>query len=215
MAGLLDLATNNPARFSQSGMPDAVRPLRPLTAAEASLRTHAVTDVTPTSVRDDPPRQTLRTDLLKSGYVPGSEGDKLFVAAHGGMNVWDDPSMSHADNERLFRATNVRRQRPRSSTPESFTGNLTETEEHELADRFLRLCRVPRPHSRRGRGRTGAGHRRMRRDAPRGARRHRGRGRRALRRDGARGASSGGCERVSHSRSGPEGAAPEPRGARS
>ena len=118
--GLLDLATNPAVRFSRSGMPDAVEPLRPLnevTAAQASLRTHAVSDVTPASVKADPPKQTLRQDLLRSGYVPGSEGDRLFVAAHGGVNVWDDPGMSHDENERTFRATNIRRQRPRSSTP--------------------------------------------------------------------------------------------------
>ncbi len=132
--GLLDLATNPAVRFSRSGMPDAVEPLRPLTAAEASLRMHRVTDVTPASVKTDPPRQTLRQDLLRSGYVPGSVGDRLFVSAHGGVNVWDDPSMSHEENERFFRATDVRRQRPRSSTPESFTGNLVEAERDRLVD---------------------------------------------------------------------------------
>ena len=34
--------------------------------------------------------------------------------------------MSHDENERTFRATNIRRQRPRSSTPENFTGNFSE-----------------------------------------------------------------------------------------
>ncbi len=144
--GLLDLATNPAVRFSRSGMPDAVEPLRPLTAAEASLRTHRVTDVTPASVKTDPPRQTLRQDLLRSGYVPGSAGDRLFVAAHGGVNVWDDPSMSHEENERLFRATDVRRQRPRGSTPERFTGNLTEAEREEqvgdLASDVMALSRL-------------------------------------------------------------------------
>ena len=144
--GLLDLATNPAVRFSRSGMPDAVEPLRPLngaTAAQASLRTHAVSDVTPASVKADPPKQTLRQDLLRSGYVPGSEGDRLFVAAHGGVNVWDDPGMSHDENERTFRATNIRQQRLRGSTPESFTGNLTEVEGKEqdrLADDLVTLA---------------------------------------------------------------------------
>ena len=143
--GLLDLATNPAVRFSRSGMPDAVEPLRPLnevTAAQASLRTHAVSDVTPASVKADPPKQTLRQDLLRSGYVPGSEGDRLFVAAHGGVNVWDDPGMSHDENERTFRATNIRRQRPRSSTPENFTGNLSEEQVGELTNDVMALSRL-------------------------------------------------------------------------
>ena len=141
--GWLDMAVALPVRWSASGMPDAQKPLSIApTAAERTLRTHAVTDVTPASVRADPPKQTLRRDLLRSGYVPGSEGDRLFVAAHGGVNVWDDPNLSHGENERLFRAADVRRQRQRSSTPESFTGNLSEEQVGDLANDVLTLSRL-------------------------------------------------------------------------
>ena len=54
--------------------------------------------------------------------------------------------MSHEENERLFRATDVRRQRPRGSTPERFTGNLTEAEREEqvgdLASDVMALSRL-------------------------------------------------------------------------
>ena len=56
------------------------------------------------------------------------------------MNVWDDPGMSHDENERTFRATNIRRQRLRGSTPESFTGNLVEAERDRLVDDLVTLA---------------------------------------------------------------------------
>jgi hypothetical protein len=45
-------------------------------------------------------------DVLRSGDVPGSAGDRAFAALHR-VEVWDDPSMSHVDNERVFRATDI------------------------------------------------------------------------------------------------------------
>jgi hypothetical protein len=45
-------------------------------------------------------------DVLKSGFVPGSPADRAFAALHR-VEVWDDPAMSHDDNERMFRATNI------------------------------------------------------------------------------------------------------------
>jgi hypothetical protein len=55
---------------------------------------------------DDRPRKELR-DVLKSGFVPGSEGDRAFAAIHR-VNVWDDPANSHSDNEAIFRATSIK-----------------------------------------------------------------------------------------------------------
>jgi len=45
-------------------------------------------------------------EVLKSGDVPGSPGDRAFAALHR-VEVWDDPSMSHTDNERIFRGANI------------------------------------------------------------------------------------------------------------
>jgi hypothetical protein len=144
--GWLDLATNAPAKFSASGMPDAPKPLEgifvrsdaaPLseeTAAANTLRTYEVRSVTPASIAADPPRQTLRANLLRSGYVPGSAGDRAFIAAHGGVNVYDDPALSHAENEEIFRATNIRRQRLSTSTSETYDGNIREEDEALAAD---------------------------------------------------------------------------------
>ena len=76
---LISIAAEQPARLSAS--PNGPEPLR---VAAASLRVHPVGDVTPASVVADPPRQTLRTDMLTSGYVPGSQSDKLFAALSKG-----------------------------------------------------------------------------------------------------------------------------------
>jgi hypothetical protein len=54
---------------------------------------------------DDKPRKELR-DILKSGFVPGSEGDKLFARLHK-VECWDDPANSHSGNEEIFRASNI------------------------------------------------------------------------------------------------------------
>ena len=66
--GLLDLATNPAVRFSRSGMPDAVEPLRPLTAAEASLRTHRG-DRRHAGVREKLTRRGRRSDRTSSAAV--------------------------------------------------------------------------------------------------------------------------------------------------
>jgi hypothetical protein len=43
-------------------------------------------------------------DVLRSGYVPGSEGDRAFAALHK-VEVWDDPN---GNDEKVFKATNIR-----------------------------------------------------------------------------------------------------------
>ena len=79
--------------------------LKEATEAARSLVTHPVGSVTPAAVAKDPPRREIR-DVLKSGYAPGSAGDRAFTALHR-VEVHDDPANSHADNENIFRAANV------------------------------------------------------------------------------------------------------------
>lgn len=55
-------------------------------------------------------------DVLQSGYVPGSEGDRAFAALHR-VEVHDDPAMSHEENENVFRAANVRGPVRKRETP--------------------------------------------------------------------------------------------------
>jgi len=132
---LISIAAEQPARLSAS--PNGPEPLR---VAAASLRVHPVGDVTPASVVADPPRQTLRTDMLTSGYVPGSQSDKLFAALHA-VNVHDDPNQSHEENERIFRGIGIKRQRLPASTRETYDRNLRETDE-ELARDVVELAAI-------------------------------------------------------------------------
>ena len=118
--------------------------------------------------------------------------------------------MSHDENERTFRATNIRRQRLRGSTPESFTGNLTEAERRSrTAGRYLVTLATPWRLPRRGDGPWSTGSRGAG-DSPRvwWSRRCS-----PIRRGAERGGDPRGGERSAEPR-GPEGTAPRPHGAR-
>jgi hypothetical protein len=52
--------------------------------------------------------KTSVRDMLKSGYVPGSEGDRLFAALHR-VEVHDDPAGNGDD---VFRGSNIRHATP-------------------------------------------------------------------------------------------------------
>jgi hypothetical protein len=81
---------------------------------------------------DDRPRKELR-DILKSGFVPGSEGDRAFAAIHR-VNVWDDPANSHSDNEAIFRATNIKGPRYQTAPQRDPISGKTLTEDITIAD---------------------------------------------------------------------------------
>jgi hypothetical protein len=51
------------------------------------------------------PRREVR-DVLRSGDVPGSAGDRAFAAIHR-VEVWDDPSNDAETNDVIFRGSNI------------------------------------------------------------------------------------------------------------